>query len=327
MFCGPFLLKKRQMVTPMNKAICPKAEWERKVRKGVRLGEQKRLMKAVVFLLPSLAMFSVFVIYPFFKTILQSLFLTNNRGMLTQFAGTANYADLFSDPVYLQSMGATLLYTVICVPLTVGISLFLALLTNRKSRGMGIYRTVFSSTMGVSVAAGSVFWSLLFHPTVGVLNKVIRTLGGSPIGWLTDPKFALLSVALASVWMNIGFSYLVLTGGLKNIDSCYYECTDLVGGGFLFKLRKVILPLLSPSLFFVLVISVINSFQSFGVIDMLTQGGPMNRTKLLVYGLYQEAFVNFQYGKAAAQGVVLFLLVFLVSMAQIKLTERWVTYQ
>ena len=127
--------------------------------------------------------------------------------------------------------------------------------------------------------------------------------------------------------MNIGFAYLVLIGGVKNIDNSFYESADIVGGGFWYKLRKITIPLLSPSLFFVLTISIINAFQTFGVIDMLTKGGPSNTTTLMVYSLYKEAFVNFQYGRATAQGVILFIIIFIVSRIQVKLTERLVTYQ
>lgn len=300
---------------------------ERRLRLEKRRLERERFLRGMAFVLPSLLLFLIFVIYPFAKTIVQSFFLSDTKGSLTLFVGIQNYLDLFSDEIYRDSLIRTFLYTIMTVPLTVGLSLLLAVLSSSRQRGMGIFKTIFSSTMGISVAAGSVFWNFLFHPTVGLLNTLIRNFGGKPVGWLTDPSFALPSVAMVSVWMNLGFCYLVLMGGLKNIDPSYYESVEIVGGGFWYRLRRVTIPLLSPSLFFVLVISVINAFQSFGVIDMLTQGGPMNGTKLLVYGLYQEAFVNFQYGTAAAQGVVLFLIIFAVSLLQTKLTERWVTYQ
>ncbi|SEC29316.1 sugar ABC transporter permease [Paenibacillus sp. GP183] len=292
-----------------------------------RKQERTNFWKGMLYILPSLILFLIFVIYPFIQTIIQSLFLSDNRGFLTKFVAFQNYTELFNDPVYLTSIKATFLYTLITVPLTIVISLFLAVISIEKLKGMGIFQTIFSSTMGVSVAAGSVFWSFLFHPTVGILNKLIAFFGGAPIGWLTSPSYAMLSVSLVSVWMNIGFSYLVLIGGLKNIDSSYYQSADIVGGGFWFKLRKITIPLLSPTLFFVLTISIIYAFQSFGVIDMLTRGGPVNSTNLLVYSIYTEAFVNFQYGSATAQGVVLFIMIFIVSRLQIKLTERWVTYQ
>ena len=213
------------------------------------------------------------------------------------------------------------------VPLTVIIALLLAVLSCSNLPGMGVFRTIFSSTMGISVAAGSVFWNLLFHPTAGLLNHIVMTLGGKPVGWLTDANCALLSVSAVSIWMNLGFSYLVLMGGLKNIDDSHYESVEIIGGGFFYRLFKVTIPLISPSLFFVLTTALIGAFQSFGLIDMLTAGGPNNSTNLLVYRLYKDAFVNFRIGSASAQGVVLFLLILLVSQLQTKLTERLVTYQ
>ena len=291
------------------------------------VSKTKRLPLWIIYLLPSMLIFLIFTFYPFVKTLVTSFFATTNTGALTQFVDIQNYISLFTDPKYLQNLGNTLLYLVLTVPLTVIISLMLAVLSCSNLPGMGVFRTIFSSTMGISVAAGSVFWNLLFHPTAGLLNHLISSLGGRPVGWLTDANCALLSVSAVSIWMNIGFSYLVLMGGLKNIDDSHYESVEIVGGGFFYRLFKVTIPLISPSLFFVFTTALIGAFQSFGLIDMLTAGGPNNSTNLLVYRLYKDAFVNFRIGSASAQGVVLFLLILLVSQLQSKLTERLVTYQ
>lgn len=291
------------------------------------VSKTKRLPLWIIYLLPSMLIFLIFTFYPFVKTLVTSFFATTNTGALTQFVDIQNYISLFTDPKYLQNLGNTLLYLVLTVPLTVIISLMLAVLSCSNLPGMGVFRTIFSSTMGISVAAGSVFWNLLFHPTAGLLNHLISSLGGRPVGWLTDASCALLSVSAVSIWMNIGFSYLVLMGGLKNIDDSHYESVEIVGGGFFYRLFKVTIPLISPSLFFVFTTALIGAFQSFGLIDMLTAGGPNNSTNLLVYRLYKDAFVNFRIGSASAQGVVLFLLILLVSQLQTKLTERLVTYQ
>lgn len=291
------------------------------------VSKTKRLPLWIIYLLPSMLIFLIFTFYPFVKTLVTSFFATTNTGALTQFVDIQNYISLFTDPKYLQNLGNTLLYLVLTVPLTVIISLMLAVLSCSNLPGMGVFRTIFSSTMGISVTAGSVFWNLLFHPTAGLLNHLISSLGGRPVGWLTDANCALLSVSAVSIWMNIGFSYLVLMGGLKNIDDSHYESVEIVGGGFFYRLFKVTIPLISPSLFFVFTTALIGAFQSFGLIDMLTAGGPNNSTNLLVYRLYKDAFVNFRIGSASAQGVVLFLLILLVSQLQTKLTERLVTYQ
>lgn len=289
--------------------------------------EKKPLPLWIIYVLPSMIIFLIFVIYPFAKTIVTSTFATANTGALTNFVGISNYLDLFTDPQYLQILKNTVLYTLFTVPLTVIISLFLAVLSSTDRPGMGVFRTIFSSTMGISVAAGSVFWNLMFQPTAGLLNHLVTLAGGKSIGWLTDTHYALASVSAVSIWMNIGFAYLVLMGGLKNIDDSHYESVEIVGGGFFYRLRKVTIPLISPSLFFVVTISLINAFQSFGLIDMLTSGGPNNSTNLMVYRLYNDAFVNFRFGSASAQGVILFVIIFLVSQLQTKLTERMVTYQ
>ena len=290
-------------------------------------GRKKPLPVWVIYLLPSLLIFALFTIYPFLKTVVTSFFATSTTGEMTKFVGLQNYIDLFTNANYLQSLGTTFLYTLLTVPLTVILALLLAVLSAQDRPGMGVFRTIFSSTMGISVAAGSVFWNLLFHPTAGLLNQVVQWMGGKPIGWLTDTHYAIFAISAVSIWMNLGFSYLVLMGGLKNIDDSHYESVEIVGGGFFYRLRKVTIPLISPSLFFVFTTSLINAFQSFGLIDMLTSGGPNNTTNLRVYKLYQDAFVNFRFGSASAQGIILFLLILLISQLQTKLTERLVTYQ
>ena len=290
-------------------------------------GRKKPLPVWVIYLLPSLLIFALFTIYPFLKTVVTSFFATSTTGEMTKFVGLQNYIDLFTNANYLQSLGTTFLYTLLTVPLTVILALLLAVLSAQDRPGMGVFRTIFSSTMGISVAAGSVFWNLLFHPTAGLLNQVVQWMGGKPIGWLTDTHYAIFAISAVSIWMNLGFSYLVLMGGLKNIDDSHYESVEIVGGGFFYRLRKVTIPLISPSLFFVFTTSLINAFQSFGLIDMLTSGGPNNTTNLMVYKLYQDAFVNYRFGSASAQGIVLFVLILLISQLQTKLTERLVTYQ
>ena len=287
----------------------------------------KRSLAGWVYLLPSIAIFAIFVIYPFARTIITSFFATTPAGGLTQFIGLSNFITLFTDPLYTQAIANTLIYVVLTVPLTIVIALLLAVLTAQDLPGMGIFRTIFSATMGISVAAAAVFWNLLFNANSGVLNRIFVFFGGEGVGWLIDQNFALVSVSIISIWMNLGMAFLILLGAIKSIDDSYYESVDIVGGGFWYRLRRVTVPLISPSLFFVLTVTLISAFQSFGLIDMLTQGGPNNATVLLIYRLYRDAFVNFRIGSASAQGVILFIVIFAISFIQNKLTESKVTYQ
>lgn len=181
--------------------------------------------------------------------------------------------------------------------------------------------------MGISVAAASVFWMFLFHPTIGWLNRIVKTFGLEPIGWLTDPNWALFSVSISTIWMNVGFTFLILLGGLQSIDSYLYESADIDGAGYFYKLRRITIPMLSPTLFFVLTVTLINAFQTFGQVDMLTRGGPQNETNLIVYSIYQEAFMNYQYGTASAQAIILFVIILVLTIIQFKLGERKVHYQ
>ncbi|HWJ79478.1 MAG TPA: sugar ABC transporter permease [Niallia sp.] len=285
------------------------------------------LIKGILFLLPSILLFGVFLFYPMGKTIYLSFFLTDNRGDPTVFVGLENYVKIFQSSNFLQSLKSTLLFALFTVPGTILVSLVLAILANEKLRGIGVFRTIFSSTMGISVAAASVFWMFLFHPTIGWLNRIVEAMGFEAVGWLTDPDWALLSVSISTIWMNIGFTFLILLGGLQSIDSYLYESADIDGAGYFYKLRRITIPMLSPTLFFVLTVTLINAFQTFGQVDMLTRGGPQNETNLIVYSIYQEAFMNYQFGTASAQAIILFIIILLLTLVQFKLGERKVHYQ
>lgn len=291
--------------------------WKRSV--NVRVG--------LLYLLPSIILFGMFVFYPMAKTIYLSFFLTNQNGLPVYFNGIENYTYIFSSDEFRNSMKATLLFVIYTVPVSVLVALVMAILANEKLKGVGIYRTIFSSTMGISVAASAVVWLFLFHPSVGAFNNMLKAVDLPAVQWLLDPQWALLSVSLTTIWMNIGFNFLVILGGLQNIDESLYESATIDGAGYFTKLRRITIPLLSPTLFFIITISLINAFQSFGQIDILTKGGPIQSTNLVVYSIYKEAFVNYQFGTASAQAIVLFAVVLIVTILQFKFGERKVHYQ
>ncbi|MTT31892.1 ABC transporter permease subunit [Terrilactibacillus sp. BCM23-1] len=282
---------------------------------------------AILFLLPSLILFSVFVFYPLFRTIYLSFFLTNQKGLPTVFVGFDNFIQLFQSADFLQSIEATFLFVLYTVPASVVISLFLALLANEKLKGIHFFRTIFASSLGVSVAAASVTWLFIFNPTMGVLNRMISFFGIPEINWLADPHWALLAVSITTIWLNLGFSFLIILGGLQNIDQSLYESSSIDGAGYFYQLRRITIPMLSPTLFFIMTVSLINAFQTFGQIDLLTGGGPGQTTNLMVYAIYKDAFVNFNFGKASAEVVILFLLILIVTLLQFKFVEKKVHYQ
>ncbi|THE13401.1 sugar ABC transporter permease [Bacillus timonensis] len=282
---------------------------------------------ALLYLLPSIVLFSVFVFYPMFRTIYLSFFLTDQQGQAALFVGLENYSYLFESDSFKQSTKATILFVLYTVPATIILALFLALLANEKLKGIGFFRTIFSSTMGISVAASSVVWLFLFHPSIGMFNRFLGIFGLKDIQWLLDPEWALLSVSISTIWLNLGFSFLIILGGLQNIDEHLYESSKIDGAGYFYRLRRITIPMLSPTLFFIITITMINAFQTFGQIDILTKGGPSESTNLIVYSIYKEAFINYQFGTASAQAVFLFITILIVTILQFKFGEKKVHYQ
>jgi ABC-type sugar transport system permease subunit len=282
---------------------------------------------ALLYLFPSILLFAVFIFYPMFRTIYLGFFLTDQQGAAALFVGFENYAYLFESKEFRNSIKATVLFVLYTVPTGVIIALFLALIANEKLKGIGFFRTVYSSTMGISVAASSVVWLFLFHPSIGMFNRLLNVMNLPGVQWLLDPDWALVSISISTIWMNIGFSFLILLGGLQNIDEYLYESARIDGAGYWYQLRRITIPMLSPTLFFIITISLINAFQTFGQVDILTKGGPSQATNLIVYSIYREAFVNYQFGTASAQAVFLFICILIVTILQFKLGEKKVHYQ
>ncbi|SDN84758.1 carbohydrate ABC transporter permease [Alkalicoccus daliensis] len=282
---------------------------------------------AFLYLLPSLLLFSVFMFYPMIYSLYLSFFFTDAQGTASAFVGWENYTYLFQSAAFRNSVGVTLLFVLYTVPSSVIIALFLALLANEKLRGIGLYRTIFASTLGMSVAASAVIWLFMFHPTAGILNAALTSINLPALSWLQDSTMALVSVAITTIWMNTGFSFLILLGGLQNIDEHLYESARIDGAGYFYRLRRITVPMLSPTLFFIITITFINSFQSFGQVDILTGGGPAEATNLIIYSIYKEAFIYYQFGPASAQAIILFGAVLLLTLLQFKFGEKKVHYQ
>jgi sn-glycerol 3-phosphate transport system permease protein len=301
---------------------------------SVRAASRKRrrvkwreLALAFFFLLPSLALFSVFLFYPLLRSVYLSLHATDPRGRIAEFVGLDNFADLLATERFYNSLFVTVKFTLLTVPTCIAIALVLAALTHQRMRGMRLFQFVFSLPIAMSVGTSSVIWMLLFHPTAGMLNYGLGLIGVSEVSWLADPEYALLSVSIMTVWMNLGINYILLLSGLQNISDDIYDSAKIDGSGPFRTFWRILVPLLSPTLFFTAIVSVIGALQSFGQIHMLTKGGPMNTTDVFVYSIYREAFVNFRFGTGSAQALVLFVLILLLTWVQFRFFERKVHYQ
>lgn len=286
--------------------------------------EQKLI--GILFSIPSLVILITFYIFPLMKTILYSLSFTDAKGQIVEFAGIENFYELFTDSTFHESILVTLKFSFITVLFSMIISLFLAIICNEKLKGIKLFRVIFSSSMGVSVSASSSIVLFLFHPSVGLINDILGLFGVLPINWFTNSAYAIWAISFATIWMNIGFGFLVLTAGLQNISQEIDESCEIDGVDYFTKLFKVTIPLLSPSLFYLLITTTLKAFQSFGQVDMLTGGGPANSTNFIVYSIYKTAFSNYRFDYASAKGLFLLLLITVIMMIKFKL-ERKVHYQ
>ncbi|WP_176718146.1 carbohydrate ABC transporter permease [Paenibacillus kribbensis] len=278
------------------------------------------------FILPSLLGFSIFLFYPFLKSIYLSLFSTNAIGRISSFVEFQNYITVFKSEHFYQSLLNSCEFALLTIPAVIVISLLLAVLTKGQNVLNVVFQFIFAISIAMPVGMASVIWKILFHPTAGMLNYWLGLIHIRPIGWLTDPTYAMLSVSMMTVWMNMGFVYLVILSGVKGIPEDLYESAKMDGAGAWSTFFKITLPLLSPTLFFVSVVSLISSLQAFGQINILTQGGPVNATNVLVYDLYQEAFKNYHFGSGSAQAMILFVIILVFTLIQFRLGARRVHY-
>lgn len=284
---------------------------------------------ALLFLAPSLALFGLFMFWPLVRTFDLSFYGSDIIGRPTLFVGTKQYGQLLSSPALRDTLVATVLFACMTVIPSLVLGLALALLLQARVAAIGVFRTLMATPFAFSVATAAVVFAIFYNPGVGVFNGFLQLMHLRPVGWLTNPSAALPSVAIASVWLQLGYNVLVLSAGLQAIPDEIYEAAQLDGARVLAMIRHVTLPLLTPSLFFLLVVTTIISLQSFGQIHILTRGGPANSTTTLVYAIYYNSFAfgNSNFGLSSAMAVVLFAIVVAITAIQFGLLERRVFYR
>jgi ABC-type sugar transport system permease subunit len=299
----------------------------------------RELGEALLYLAPSLILFAVFVFIPLVRSFYLSLFYTNPIGNPTTFAGLDQYLELTTSPAFRTGLVATLLFVLCSVPLGIVVALLLAVLANRQIRGINLFRTTMASTIAVSAAVGSLIWLLLFNPSLGLLNYLLSLLHIPGPNWLQDTwllqlpaggvpvSLAIVAISITTIWLMLGFNLIVLLAGLQSIPEDLYESARIDGAAGLATFRFITVPLLSPSLFFLLVVDTIQVFQAFTQIHLLTRGGPVDTTRALVYSIYLDAFQSFQFGYASAQAIILFVLILLLTLIQFRYVEQRVHYQ
>jgi sn-glycerol 3-phosphate transport system permease protein len=288
----------------------------------------KARLSAFAYLVPALAILILFVYFPLARSGLLSFQGSDLFGAPSGFVGFDHYAKLLSDQTFHQVLGITVAFVALTVIPTLVISLGIGLLLQDRIRGVRFFRSGFSMTFAFSAAAASVVFSVLLDPSSGVLNGLLSYVGVDRVPWLTDPSIALFAVAAATVWMQLGYSVLVICAGLGSISEEVLEAARLDGAHGWRLQRLIVIPLLTPQIFFLVITGTIHAMQSFGQIHLLTQGGPVGTTTTLVYSIYLKAFgyASSDYGYASAQAIVLLLVVAAITIFQFRVLERKVHY-
>jgi sn-glycerol 3-phosphate transport system permease protein len=280
-----------------------------------------------LLLLPQLLVVAVFFLWPGIKALVESLYEVNVFGLGGHFAGLANFRAVFASGTYGESLGVTLIYAGITTVLAMGIGLFLAVQVDRVRRGRSFYRTVFAWTYAVPAAISGALWLFIFNPEIGVGSVL---LGKLHIPWNFNINLfdAMALIIAATVWQQSAYNFLFFTAGLQAIPAEVLEAASLDGAGSMKRFWRVVFPLLSPTTFYLSVMNIIYVFFStFSIIDIITQGGPHDGTETLVYQIYQNAFQNANTSAAAAETVLLIILVSILTVVQFRYINRRVHYQ
>lgn len=303
---------------------------------GVRvknIKKRKLTIQAVPFMLPSVLGMVIFSFLPIVISILISLTDWNGLDKLNAqtlkecMVGFSNYIAILKSSEFWNVLWHTVCYIILYIPLVLVMSLFIASILNRNMKGIGIFRILYYIPVLTSWVAASLIWKWVLSPQYGVINQLLGYIGITGPNWLTDKVWAMPAIVLASVWKDMGFYGLFLLSGLKAIDIGYYEASRVDGAGKVRQFFSITLPLLTPSLFFCIIMALINAFQLFPQVQIMTEGGPNGATQVMVERIYTYGFKYFKMGYAAAYSWILFVIIFALTLVQMKLQKRWVYYE
>ncbi|MCI9535110.1 MAG: sugar ABC transporter permease [Lachnospiraceae bacterium] len=277
-----------------------------------------------LFILPTMFGLIILNIIPIFQTIWQSFFKTGDFGKGNIFIGAENYIRLFGDTEVWQSVLNTFKYAIVEVPFSIAISLVLAVLLNRKMKGVSTYRTIFFLPMVAAPAAVAMVWRWLFNTEFGLLNHVF----GGNVQWISDPKIAVFSIAVIGIWSIIGYNMVLFLAGLQEIPRDYYEAADIDGANGIEQFFNITVPLLSPTIFFVSITRIIGGLQVFDLIFMvMDKNNPaLYKTQSIVYLFYQNSFVENNKGYGSTIVVLLIAIIMVITVFQMIAQKKWVYY-
>ena len=288
---------------------------------------KKECFWAYLMIAPTLIGLLVLNIFPVIKTFILSFKKVGAFGD-GQWVGLSNYTKMFKDPAVIEATVNTFKYAILVVPATVVLSLIVAVLLNKKIKGVSIYRTIYFLPMVAAPAAIAMVWRWLYNSEFGLINYLLSLIGIKGPQWLSDPKVAMISIAIVGIWSSVGYNMVLLLAGLQEIPKDYYEAADIDGAGPLRQFFTITLPLVSPTMFFVVVTSIISAMQVFDVIFMMIDktSVALEGTQSLVYLFYQYSFVMNDKGYGSAIVMLLLIIIMIITAIQVKIQEKWVNY-
>lgn len=297
-------------------------------RYQLKSGEERRLkrVKPLPYLLifPAMALFTLFTFYPFIKTIVLSFALTNKQGNFTQWVGLGNWIRVLTKDSFWDVVVVTLKMAAINLVFTFCIAMIFALMATKRVRFSKVYQTMYALPMAIASSPAAAIFLFIYRQKNGLLNNL---LGGPEIAWTNEMPYAVWSVCAMTIWMHIGVSFIFLLVGFRNVPEDLLESALLDGAGPFRRIKDIIIPMASPQIFFVLFLNIGSSFKSFAQIRLLTQGGPANQTKTLIYYIYENAIINGRFETACVQALFLFGMIFFFTRIQFALEKKVVHYQ
>ena len=284
----------------------------------------RRNLTAYLMLLPTFVLTGVFVIYPVIDSFFISFYKWDMLSAVKPFVGLQNYQHIFADPLFRRALVNTILYVVVFVPVVLILGLIAALLLNSKIHFLAAFRTAFFIPYVTSLAATGIVWQWIFNDQFGLLNFLLKSMGLSPQNWLQNPHWTLFNIVTLGVWQNIGYIAVIFLAGLQNISREYYEAASVDGAKPFQQFRHITVPLLSPTTYFLLILTTIEAFKVFLQVYVLygESPGPNNSGMTLLYYMFDKGFSDFHMGYATASAYVLFVIIFIFTLLQMSLSKR-----
>lgn len=297
------------------------------------MGKHQKLSKRMsapwyeplLYLLPAILFFGLFTYYPFIKTLISSFFMVDSMGRIKAFVGLENYTRILSNKAFLIAIKNTFIYVLMAAPLSILIALMLAIISNKRTRSSSIYETLFALTMAMSMSVSAMIFKMAYNPTIGALNYIL----GTRINWLNNSRYAMFAISAISVWMNIGYNFIFLLAAIRGIPMEILESCALDGAPIIKKTTHVILPMISPTLFFLICTSMAKNMMMSGLVLIFTNSAALSTTanvETMISFMYKQAVNNLNYNDAFAAAMIAFVLTFILMLISFRFEKKGVYY-